>query len=246
MLDYSKFDHLWGFDYDKVQDSKAQYVLDEIKKRQEFLKAKRDQIDQLNYEANLITGNICNVIRDDLWGTSKFNMFYGINDEAFWKAWRYFNHHKDKDFEDYKDPKTKKEEKQSLDFIDGMIRHYIFTDKDEAKLVECLSYCYGMGYDFTYSYKGETIQVYIPLFQKTTGDNYLDMLHGYRLNFKESEYSWGWIAGGLEYMTLKDKLDEWLAKRHGATEMHEIDEETAKQLQEELMKNAKPTGVKID
>ena len=47
-------------------------------------------------------------------------------------------------------------------------------------------------------------------------------------------------------MTLKDKLDEWLAKRYGITEMHEIDKETAKQLQDELMKNAKLTGVKLD
>jgi len=218
MLDYSKFDHIWGLDWEQRHEAESQFVLDEIKKRQDMLKEKRDQLDQLNYEANLITADICNVIRDDLWGASKFNMFFGINDEAFWKAWRYFNHHKDKDFEDYKDPEVKKEEKNALNFIDGMIKQYIFSDKDEAKLVECLSYCYGIGYDFTYSYKGETIQVYIPLYQKTTCDNYLDMLAGYRLNFKESEYSWGWIAGGLDYRALKEKLDAWLETRQAKKE----------------------------
>ena len=213
MLDYSKFQNWWGISLDARHDAESQYVLDEIKKRQDLLKAKNDQIDQLKYETNLVTNDICNVIKEDIWSCSKYNMFYGFTDEIFWQAWRYFNNHKDKDFEDYKDKETKKKEKNSLEFVDGIIKQYIFSDKDEAKLIECLMYCYGIGYDFTYSYKGETIQVYIPLYQKTTRDNYLDMLTGYRLHFKESEHSWGWIAGGLNYTELKDKLNAWLEKR---------------------------------
>ncbi len=213
MLDYSKFYNILGLDYESRHEAEAQYVLDEINKRQDFLKTKKEQIDQLNYEADLITRDICNVIREDVWSQSKYNMFCGMTDEMLWEAWRYFNNCDDEKFEDYKDENTKENEKNSLCYVDVTIRRHIFTDKDEAKLTECLMYCYGIGYDFVYSYKGETIQVYVPLFRKTDFNNYLDMLVGYRLAYKESECSWQWIASSLVYTELKDKLDAWLKTR---------------------------------
>ena len=212
-LDYSKFNNMYGVDYDKRQKQIATYVLSEITKRQARLTQKQEAIASLQYEANLIVTDICRTIQEDLWAQPQYNMFYGFNNELFYEAWRYFNQHKKKDFKPYEDKEVKSKERRSFNFVDDHLRQCIFTDPDDAKMIECLDYCYSIGYDFTYKYKGEIIQIYIPLFQRADGKNYLDMLSGYRLKFKESEYGWGWIAGGLDYRELKTKLDDWLKER---------------------------------
>ena len=249
MLNYDKFYNIYGIGLEAREAAKDQYVLDEIQKRQEKLKDKDDAIANLQYERALISRDLISTICEDL-DQSGFNIFrYFNSNEMFWEAWRYGNHHKDKDFEAYKDKEVKKKEKQSYEFVCSQIERLILKeDKEFERVDSVIDYSYSLCYEFTYKIRGHEIYVCIPNFKRADEKTYLELLSGYVIRYRESEYCIGWICSDIDYKKIYDKLMAWV-NEHWPKEdnkMHEIDEETAKQLQEELMKNSKPTGVILD
>ena len=249
MLSYDFYNNIYGIDFEAREKAKDQYVLDELTKRREKLKAKEESIENLQYERNLVLNDILTVIREDL-NQSGYNMFRYLNEgDLFWEAWRYGNHHKDKDFEPYQDKEVKKKEKQSFEFVTHQIEHMLLKDNPDFKFDnEVIDSDFSLYYEFTYKYKNQKIYVCIPNFKCATDRNYLSLLNGYVIRYRESEYCTGWITSDLDYHNIYEKLMAWINEHwpEEKVELHEIDEETAKQLQDELMKNAKPTGVKID
>ena len=207
MLDYSKFDNIWGFSYEDREASKDKYVLDELKKRQEKLKDKDEAIANLQYERNLVMGDILSVIRYDL-AQSGINLFRYLDEgNMFWEAWRYCNHHKDKDFEAYKDKEVKKKEKQSYEFVMSQIESRILNNNKEFKRVDsAMDSNFSLYYEFTFKIRGQEIYVCIPNFKCASERNYTELLSGYIIRYKESEYCTGWICADLDYHKIYDKL----------------------------------------
>ena len=66
-----------------------------------------------------------------------------------------------------------------------------------------------VGYDYVYTYKNQEVSIFIPVFHADIKD-YCYALVGYRAGYKESEHVQGYIASGLEYKEVAEKLQDWL------------------------------------
>ena len=198
--------------YFKDQDEKEkQGLLDRIKKVQDRLANKDKAIEDLQYERNLIFGNLCSIISNDL-GNSAFNIFRGFTSDIFWKAWRW-SCHKDiveKEFENGDlDEIEYKSHKTALDITVNIVKDKFFGKlKDEVKFKEIIQ-SWTVGYDYVYTYKKQEISIFIPTFHADDKDYYY-ALNGYKAGYKESEYCQGYIASSLEYKAVAEKLQDWL------------------------------------
>ena len=197
--------------FENQEKKEKQELLDKIKKVQDSLNNKDRAIEELQYERNLIFGNLCNIISNDL-RNSVFNIFRGFTSDICWKAWRWY-HYKDNVDEELANGKLTKDEydkyKACFDLTVGRISDYFFGKlKDEVKFKEIIKN-WTVGYDYIYAYKDQEVNILIPVFHADDKD-YGYALDGYRAGYKESECVQGYIANDLDYKEVAKKLQDWL------------------------------------
>lgn len=190
---------------------KKQALLDELKQAQARIAAKDKAIEELKFERELIFNNFLSIINNKL-HMSSFNIFYGFNADMFWKAWRWSNH-KDTVDKELKDGKLTEEEyknhKLCFTMTVNSVKEHFFGDlKDKVKFKELIMN-WTAGYNYTYTYKGQEIIIFIPLFSADE-KNWPKALGGYSVNYKESEYVNGWVCGGLDYKKVAKELQDWM------------------------------------
>ena len=202
-----------GYDayFENQEKKEKQELLDKIKKVQDRLNNKDKAIEELQYERNLIFGDLCNIIGNDL-RNSVFNIFRGFTSDICWKAWRWY-HYKDNVDEELANGKLTKDEydkyKACFDLTVGRISDYFFGElKDKVKFKEIIKN-WTVGYDYIYTYKDQEVTILIPVFHADDRD-YDYALDGYRAGYKESECVQGYIANSLDYKEVAKKLQDWL------------------------------------
>ena len=197
--------------FENQEKKEKQELLDKIKKVQDRLNNKDKAIEELQYERNLIFGNLCSIISNDL-KNSVFNIFRGLTSDICWKAWRWCHYKDNVDKKLDNDELTKNEYEQykaCFDMTVSRISDYFFGKlKDEVKFKEIIRN-WTIGYDYVYTYKDQEITIFIPNFlaDETTWHTVLD---GYRVNYKESEYFSGFVCSGLDYKKVAKELQEWM------------------------------------
>jgi len=237
MLDYSMFDvarlGAWRGSNTTFEDickecdatelAKAQYALEETKKRLEKANVKQEQIDNLKYEKELILDNVFNLIREDI-AQSYYNIFRFFNtNELLWEAWKYslfkekgrLQEIEEAHEKEPNDCKSLEVFENSYNFVLRTIKDRLIPEKyrDESTLVELIDWCYSTAYEFTFKYKDIEFIICVPMFNNANDKNYLEMLSGYILRFKESEYCIGLAFNAINPNEFKIKLEEWLDER---------------------------------
>ena len=197
--------------FESKEKREKQELLDKIKKVQDRLANKEKAIEELKYEHSLIFGDLCNIISNDL-RNSVFNIFKGFTSDVFWKAWRWSCHKNIVDEELKKGNLTKEEYnsyKTAFDMTVFMVKDKFFGDlKAKVEFKEIIQF-WTVGYDYIYAYKNQEVSIFIPVFHADIKD-YCYALVGYRAGYKESEHVQGYIASGLEYKEVAEKLQDWL------------------------------------
>ena len=204
------FDGLDAY-FENQEKKEKQELLDKIKKVQDRLNNKDKAIEELQYERDLIFGNLCNIISNDL-RNSIFNIFRGFTSDICWKAWKWSQYKDSIDEELDNDELTKDEYEQykaCFDTTVSLVSSYFFDKlKDEIKFKEIIRN-WTTGYDYVYTYKGQEISIFIPIFHADIND-YCYALAGYKAGYKESEHVKGYIANSLDYKEVAEKLQDWL------------------------------------
>ena len=197
--------------FENQEKKEKQELLDKIKKVQDRLANKDKTIEELQYERNLIFGNLCSIISNDL-KNSVFNIFRGLTSDICWKAWKWCHYKDNIDKEFDNDELTKDEYEQYKACFDMTVRRvsdYFFGKlKDEATFKEIIKN-WTIGYDYVYTYKDQEISIFIPISHADIKD-YCYALTGYKAGYKESEHVQGYIASGLDYKEVAEKLQDWL------------------------------------
>ncbi len=211
MLDYSYFNNVYGFDFYTVDQLKSNYIVNEIKKRQEKLAAKEEMIANLQYEKDLILNDIIEVIKQDL-AISGHYILRGFNAETMLeKAWRYCCHKNEPEY--YQTEEAREEDKNCYNYILITINRSILLDKKEFKFNDkIINYNYGTSYEFEYIIRGHKIFINIPNYSNANVKNYLDLLEGYIVRYEESENVYGIITNNLDYQELAKDLIAWINK----------------------------------
>ena len=204
------FDGLDAY-FENQEKKEKQELLDKIKKVQDRLNNKDKAIEELQYERNLIFGNLCSIISNDL-KNSVFNIFRGFTSDICWKAWRWC-HYKDTIDEELTNGKLTKDEyeqyKACFDMTVSRVSDCFFDKlKDEVIFKEIIKN-WAVGYDYVYTYKGQEISIFIPIFHADIKD-YIYALDGYRASYKESEYVRDYITSSLDYKEVAEKVQDWL------------------------------------
>ena len=197
--------------FENQEKKEKQELLDKIKKVQDRLNNKDKAIEELQYERNLIFGNLCNIISNDL-RNSVFNIFRGFDYDICWKAWRWCSYKDkiDKSFDNGKITKDEYEQyKACFDMTVSLVSDYFFGElKDKVKFKEIIKN-WTVGYNYIYTYEDQEISIFIPIFHADIKD-YCYALEGYRAGYKESDCVQGYIANGLDYKEVAKKLQDWL------------------------------------
>lgn len=226
MLDYSDFEKIYCHsveDYQNLNDLKNKFILDEIKRRQDMVKDKESSIKQLQYENNLILTDICNVIKDDMFKSQKYNVLAYFNMETFYDIFRYFNHQES--FEEEHSSKYVEQTKEHLNVITSILKQEFFGKyAKDFELVQIYDFNYTQAYEFVFKSKEHEIMINVPMYQNANAENYLDMLHGCYVNYREGEYSWQWIAGNIEYKICAEEVQKWLKEQYKAKKEKKKDE----------------------
>ena len=197
--------------FENQEKKEKQELLNKIKKVQDRLNDKDKAIEELQYERDLIFGNLCNIISNDL-KNSVFNIFREFTSDICWKAWRWC-HCKDNVDEELTNGKLTKDEyeqyKACFDIAVGRVSDYFFDKlKDDVVFKEIIKN-WTVGYDYVYTYKGQEISIFIPIFHADIKD-YIYALDGYRASYKESKYVRDYITSSLDYKEVAEKVQDWL------------------------------------
>ena len=204
------FDGLDAY-FENQEKKEKQELLDKIKKVQDRLDSKDRVIEELQYERDLIFGNLCNIISNDL-RNSIFNIFREFTSDICWKAWRWC-HCKDDVDEELTNGKLTKDEyeqyKACFDMTVSRVSDCFFDKlKDEIIFKEIIKN-WAVGYDYVYTYNGQEISIFIPIFHADIKD-YIYALDGYRASYKESKYVRDYITSSLDYKEVAEKVQDWL------------------------------------
>ena len=166
--------------FESTEKKEKQELLDKLKKVQYRLDSKDKAIEELQYERDLIFGNLCNIISNDL-RNSAFNIFRGFTSDLCWKAWRWC-HYKDNIDEEIANGKLTKDEydkyKACFDMTVSLVSDYFFGElKDKVKFKEIIKN-WTVGYDYVYTYKSQEISIFIPNFlaDETTWHTMLEII----------------------------------------------------------------------
>lgn len=205
--------------YEDSENVIKEYILKEIKNRQDKLAKKEEEIANLIYEKDLIKEDILNSIRNELNG-SAWNAFRGFKPELLENAHRWGNHSKDKDYwSEWSKSKKKCEEhkkdcKTSFEFVNNFITQNILKNNPDYKYAnEVLDWNYSTSYEFAYDIHGTRIWVSIPNFSNANEKNYKEILAGYAIRYKESEHVIELLVADLDYKKVADALENWINEK---------------------------------
>ena len=185
-------------DYENYRTNEADEVFEKIKKCIDKMKVKDKQIEELQYENNLIMKDMLDNIRINL-RNSCYNLFESFHPDCLRMAWLY-NTSKDKD----------EETEKTYNFVLHRINHFILKNNPDFELIEIIMYNYGEGYDFLYKYKNSKVKIFIPLFERVTLDNYLLFLNGYSFYIYEDEYIIEQVFSDINYKKFAEKIELWV------------------------------------
>lgn len=199
-----------GFTYGINEDSRNQYIKQQLDLRIERFKQKQHLIDELTYEKQLIESDILDVIKTDIHNSS-YNILYGMYDKIYLSIWQYFWHKDDKEW--FKTHEENEAELKSVyEYALDRIKDAFFPQYD-FELVEIIDFGYSTSYEFHYKYKDQMIEIVIPCFSHANKDNYEYLLGGYRVLYQQSTHVWSTIAFDLDYHKVAQQLQQWIEKQ---------------------------------
>ena len=210
-VNYDLLENIWGVNWDEREKLKNAHILNELKIRQERVKAKEKAIAELQYERDLIFNDILTVFKNDI-AYSDMNIFNGLKADFLWRAWR-FNEKELK--EQIKEGKITKDDfkqrKNEYNFAIDKVTCKFFGKEfqEEVKFIKIVQE-WSVGYTFYFEYRGQEISVYIPTFDSIDEKSYSYMISGYRVNYKERESCYSYICSSLDPEEAKEKLNNWL------------------------------------
>lgn len=201
-------------DYDELlkmlrlqQEVENQQTLDTLNNRVERLKEKHKQVEQVQYEEELIKCDITRYINSTI-ANSQLNCFCGIMGDFLWEAWRWFNRKPD-DYEE--EPEKEDKHHKSFAFVESTIRRVFLCDNEDFELKDMIMYCYHESFEFTYKYvpTGKEIIIVIPDFRSANTDNYLNYLRGYSLQHHSSENVIETLFSSWSFDELRDEIKKF-------------------------------------
>lgn len=183
-LDYSKniSPNSWSL-------SNSEFVSKELNKRLERYKAKKEAIENLSYEQDIILNDIIEVLRTDV-NRSDLNIFMFWNTSDLFRAtWSYFNK-----------PQEHEDEKNSYEEVVNTLKRNFFPNYHNLVLKEVLNFWYGVGYEFVYEDINSHIkfELYIPIFSAINKENWQSVVNGYRISYEKKPNCWSWLTGGFD------------------------------------------------
>ena len=101
--------------------------------------------------------------------------------------------------------------------------------RDDLKITDMLLFAWGQGYEIQFKIDGYNIQLFIPVLEKVTIEDYLrygDEAFKLRIYYERVPSCWDWIGSTFEEEKLKDILDVWI---HGKKEQELVDKLTPKE-----------------
>ena len=184
----------------------AKNLLDKINYRQYLINEKDKIIKNLNYEKELITDDIISIVKN--FTSSELSLIWGTSSKCYDDAWKYF-HYKD----EIKDEEEKKKMKNAYDLVLMQIKSRILLENKSFKLQNIYFYGYDKTYySFVYKYKKHVFELKIPMFDRTTNENYKDIILGYRVLIQKYEHTWSTIICDLNLNVVANKLKEYIEK----------------------------------
>lgn len=183
-LDYSKniSPNSWSL-------SNSEFVSQELNKRIERYKEKKEVIENLLYEQDIIRNDIIEVLRTDV-NRSDLNIFMFWNpSELLRAAWSYFNQ-----------PEECKDNKNSYEEVTNTLKRNFFPNYHNLVLKEMLNFWYGLGYEFVYEDIESHIkfELFVPIFSATNKENWQSVVNGYHISYEEKPNCWSWLTGGFD------------------------------------------------
>lgn len=179
-------------------------IINELDRRKERIKLKEAAIEELKYEKDLIFNDMLSIIRNDL-ANSASNVFRGFDSDLYRKAWKYFW------YKDNLSDSEKETYKGIFDFMLSIITINFFGKELEKEVIfKEVIQSWTSGYTFSFEYKDQEIQIFIPTFSTVNAENYAEIMSGYRINYRERPACYGYVCGGLDYSEVGEKLQAWM------------------------------------
>jgi hypothetical protein len=179
-------------------------LLDKINYRQDLINEKDKIIKNINYEKELITNDIVELVRNLT--SSEISLIWGASSVYYDDAWRYF-HYKD----EIKDEEKNKKMKNTYNLVLMQIKSKILLEDKNFKLQNIYFYGYDkMCYSFVYKYKKHVFELKIPMFDIANKETYIDMMLGYQILIQTSEHCWSTIICDSNPDVVANKLKEYI------------------------------------
>lgn len=178
-LNYDQF-QLYEFgphiDLEAIEERKCEYIVDCIISRINKMDAKINEIENLNYEKDLILRDIIDVIKLDLCA-SDYNIVKFLSNDPYYISWKYFYNKNELD-ED-----NKPEYEATWKMVEKQIKSRLIPDEYEKDIVFNSIFQYNRGdrYEFHFTLNKINYIISIPNFNNVSGKNYKDLLDGYKL-----------------------------------------------------------------
>lgn len=181
---------------------------------------KQAQIDAMEYEKNLIEGDIVRQIKTDWYNNPNYNILCWIQSDFYEKL--------SGRFEEKKDDKKYRED---IDWALKLICNKLKLD-DSFKFYEMMLF-YGAGFgappcdaEFFFEWRDPSgkptiyFEISLPIYDNVVFRDYKYMLSGTRINYKLDKDSccWDFACADLDYTKLADKFAEWRANAGWAKE----------------------------
>ena len=188
--------------------SNSEFVSQELNKRLERYKAKKEVIENLLYEQDIIRNDIIEVLRTDV-NRSDLNIFMFWNSsDLLHAAWLYFNQ-----------PEKCEDSKNSYEEVIETLKRNFFPDYHNLVLKEVINFWYGAAYEFVYEdIKSHTkFELFIPIFSAINKENWQSLINGYHISYEEKPNFWSGLTGGFDIkqiaadfnMILTDGIEEF-------------------------------------
>lgn len=185
----------------------AEETLLDVKNKREKFKKKKEEIENLKYEQDLIEKDIIESIRDSL-GMSAYNIFRSFVPEIFDDSWRYARHltehleYNKKSLEKYK---------TSYELITTLIKSNLIPEKyrDSVTFGQIWACGYYSDYEYYMSINDFEFIINIPVFSAMDKTSYMRALNGYELRKLEGCVN-SIIYNNLDYREFSKYLESWL------------------------------------
>lgn len=192
----------FGKNLEEQRLRKAKLLEKSIKQRTDLMHEKKQLITNLNYEIDLITNDIVDIIKQQL-PDSEFNLIFGFDSNDFHTVWLY-NQNK-------KLVKDEPKAKQLFKWVTEAIKEKILFNDKQFKLIDITTYGYdSYAYSFQYKYKNHKFDIKIPMFNAVDRKNYKEMLLGYQIYYYTSDNCSKLIANNLDYHQLANDFKQYI------------------------------------